>query len=366
MDKAFSSLPLWFRRAGIGSWLVVGMVLVLVGAVWLLGKTATIVEPLIVGFIFGAVAGIFVDRLEARGWPRAAGAGLLVVLVIALSVLVVVLVLTAISSQSAQISSSMSKALEKVQNWAQANGIHSASTAVDQIKHDVPAAGHTLLTGVIHGISGFASLLVFLGFTAFATFFLVKDAPALGRWIEGHMGLPPTQARVVMSDIIRALRRYFLGLTIIAGISTAGVVIGSLIVGLPLLGTIAVITFLTSYVPIIGAWTAGIFVFALALATKGTTAALIMALIVFLSNGPLQQIVQPVVYGAALRLNPLVVFSVTIAAGTLFGVAGMVLAAPLISAAVRIHQDLRQEMPTAENGTDTRAPPTAVGGIDSA
>ena len=75
---------------------------------------------------------------------------------------------------------------------------------------------------------------------------------------------------------------------------------------------------------------------------------------------------QPIVYGAALRLNPLVVFSVTIAAGTLFGVAGMVLAAPLISAAVRIHQDLRQEMPTAENGTDTRAPPTAVGGIDSA
>ena len=67
--------------------------------------------------------------------------------------------------------------------------IHSASTAVDQIKHDVPAAGHTLLTGVIHGISGFASLLVFLGFTAFATFFLVKDAPALGRWIEGHMGM---------------------------------------------------------------------------------------------------------------------------------------------------------------------------------
>ena len=56
-----------------------------------------------------------------------------------------------------------------------------------------------------------------------------------------------------------------------------------------------------------------------------------MAIILFLSNGPLQQVVQPVVYGATLGLNPLVVFSVTIAAGTLFGIAGMVLAAPLIS-----------------------------------
>jgi predicted PurR-regulated permease PerM len=62
-----------------------------------------------------------------------------------------------------------------------------------------------------------------------------------------------------------------------------------------------------------------------------------MAVIVFLANGPLQQIVQPIVYGATLRLNALVVFSLTIAAGTLFGMAGMVLAAPLVSAAVRIH-----------------------------
>ena len=183
---------------------------------------------------------------------------------------------------------------------------------------------------------------MFLGFTAFATFFLLKDAPTIGRWIERHMGMQPSEARIVMGDIIQALRGYFLGLTIIAALSTAGVVLGALILGVPLLGTIAIVTFLASYVPIIGAWTAGIFVFALALADQGTTAALIMAVIVFLSNGPLQQIVQPVVYGATLRLNPLVVFSVTIAAGTLFGVAGMVLAAPLVSAAVRIHGDLAE------------------------
>ena len=65
-----------------------------------------------------------------------------------------------------------------------------------------------------------------------------------------------------------------------------------------------------------------------------------MAVIIFLANGPIQQVVQPIVYGATLRLNPLVVFSVTIAAGTLFGMAGLILAAPLVSAAVRVHDDL--------------------------
>ena len=353
MGKSVSSLPPWFQRWGIGSWLVVGMVLVLIGAVWLIEQTSSIVDPLIAGFVIGAVSGALVDRLERHGWPRAAGAAVVMLGLIALGVLVVALVLGGITSQAAHIDPSMTKALDKVRGWAQDLGITSASDAADEIKKAVPAVGHTLLNGVAKGISGLASLLVFLGFTAFTTFFLIKDGPSIGRWIERHMGMEPSEASIVLGDVIQALRRYFLGLTIIAALSTAGVVLGALIVGLPLLGTIAIVTFIASYVPIIGAWTAGIFVFALALANQGTTAALIMAAVVFLANGPLQQIVQPVVYGATLRLNPLVVFSVTIGAGTLFGMVGMILSAPLVSAAVRIHDDLARlrTTPTADGAT---------------
>jgi putative heme transporter len=316
------------------------MVLVLVGLVWLVGTISSIVDPLIAGFVIAAVSGVLVDRLQRHGWPRAAGAGLLALGLVALVVLTVGLVLAGITSQASHIDASLSTAIDRVEHWAKDIGITSASSAAKQIKDAVPAIGRTLVHGVAQGISGLTSLIVFLGFTAFATFFLVKDAPTIGRWIEGHMGMKPAEARIVLGDIIQALRRYFLGLTIIAAVSTAGIVIGALVVGVPLLGTVAIVTFLASYVPIIGAWTAGIFVVALALAHQGTTAAVIMAVIAFVANGPLQQIVQPVVYGATLRLNPLVVFSVTIAAGALLGIPGMVLAAPLISAAVRVHDDL--------------------------
>jgi putative heme transporter len=360
VDKTVASLPSWFRRWGIGAWLVVGMVLVLIGAVWLLDKTSTIVDPLIAGFVLGAVSGVIVDRLEGLGWPRAAGAGLVTVALFVLAVLVIGLVLGGITSQASHIDASLQQALDKVQKWAQDIGISSAPDAAKEIAKAVPEAGRTLLKGVASGISGLASLLVFLGFTIFAAFFLLKDGPSIGRWIERHMGMQPSEARIVLDDIIQALRRYFLGLTIIAGVSTAGVVLGALIIGVPMLGTVAIVTFLASYVPILGAWTAGIFVVALALANQGTTEAVIMALIVFLANGPLQQIVQPVVYGATLRLNPLVVFSLTIAAGTLFGMAGMVLSAPLVSAAVRVHGDLRQlRTSPANDGTM----PAGSGGV---
>ena len=45
--------------------------------------------------------------------------------------------------------------------------------------------------------------------------------------------------------------------------------------------------------------------------------------------------------GTTLQLNPLVVFSVTIAAGTLFGMVGLILAAPAAGAASRPWREQR-------------------------
>jgi predicted PurR-regulated permease PerM len=60
---------------------------------------------------------------------------------------------------------------------------------------------------------------VFLGFTIFTSFFLLKDGPSMGRWIERHMGMQPAEARIVTGDILQALRKYFFGLTLV-GAST--------------------------------------------------------------------------------------------------------------------------------------------------
>ena len=46
--------------------------------------------------------------------------------------------------------------------------------------------------------------------------------------------------------------------------------------------------------------------------------------------------------GATLRMNPLLILVVTISAGAFFGMTGMVLAAPLTSAAIHVTADLRR------------------------
>ena len=65
-----------------------------------------------------------------------------------------------------------------------------------------------------------------------------------------------------------------------------------------------------------------------------------MAVIVLLANGVLQQLIQPIAYGAALGIHPLAVLVVTIAGGALFGTIGLVLGAPLTSAVIKISADV--------------------------
>ena len=84
-----------------------------------------------------------------------------------------------------------------------------------------------------------------------------------------------------------------------------------------------------------------------------------MLVVVILANGALQQILQPIAYGATLGLNPLVVLIVTIGAGCLFGMLGLVVAAPLTSAAVHIKRDLENARAAAllSDGTAAEGTP---------
>jgi predicted PurR-regulated permease PerM len=128
--------------------------------------------------------------------------------------------------------------------------------------------------------------------------------------------------------------------TIVAAFNAVLIGGGALVLGVPLAGTIAVVTFIGAYIPYVGAWSAGAFAVLIALGGASPEAASAMILIELLANGPLQQIVQPIAYGAALGIHPLAVLVVTISGGALFGATGLILAAPVTSAIVRISADL--------------------------
>ena len=83
-----ASAPAWLRQLGFSSWLLVGFVLILVGVIWLLDQTSTIVMPVILAAVLGAVAGPAVSALQKRGVPRIGGAILVLLGLVAAGALV--------------------------------------------------------------------------------------------------------------------------------------------------------------------------------------------------------------------------------------------------------------------------------------
>jgi predicted PurR-regulated permease PerM len=133
------------------------------------------------------------------------------------------------------------------------------------------------------------------------------------------------------------------------------VTLGALIIGVPMIGTIAAVTFLGAYIPYLGAWGAGAFAVLIALGDGGADAAAEMIVVELLANSILQQLVQPFAMGAALGIHPLAVLIVTIAGGALFGAVGLILAAPITSAVTRISADLARARAEEAGGGEASA-----------
>jgi len=346
--------PTWLRDLGIMSWLLVGVAGMLVGAVWLLSLTQTIVTPVITAAILASVLGPLVRWFKNRGIPRGAGAGIVLLLIVLAGAGIALLVLSGISAQGGEIESALKNAVSKVETWLKDLGVSSqtASDAKSDASGSISSAFHFLLGGLGGGLKELASLAVFLSFTVLSLFFLLKDGPQIRRWLERHLGVPQPVARSISGRTIGSLRGYFAGVTAVAAFNGVVIGLGALVLGVPLAGSIAVVNFVAAYIPYLGAWTAGAFTVLLALSDGGPSTALTMGIIVLLANGALQQMIQPIAYGAALGIHPLAVLIVTIAGGALFGTIGLIVAAPLTSAAVKISADVARARPVVAEDTE--------------
>jgi predicted PurR-regulated permease PerM len=344
--------PRWLRDIGLTAWLLVGVTVLLVGAVWLLSLTHTIVLPVITAAVVASVASPLVGWLADRGVARGLGTVLLLVAAIVLGAAVILVIVGGITSHSGDLSSQLSDAKDTIQGWLEDLGVDpsQAEDAKNDASTSVSASVSSLLRGVAGGIKELSSLVFFLALTILSLVFLLKDGPMIRSWGERHVGVPVPVAHTIFERVLQSLRGYFLGVTIVAAFNAVVVGLGAWVLGVPLPGTIAVVTFLAAYVPYLGAWTAGAFSVLIALGGAGTDAALGMIVIQLLANGILQQLVQPIAYGAALGIHPLAVLIVTIAGGSLFGAVGLILAAPLTAAATKITADLSRARAQEEQG----------------
>ena len=187
-----------------------------------------------------------------------------------------------------------------------------------------------------------AGRIASLGTAAFATmigailtlvllFYLLLSGPAIAR---GVLALVPPGQRPLVRDIALQsdpmVRRYFVGVVVVVVYSSTAAYLGlGFVLGIPHAALLALMTGLFEVIPLVGPIAAAVIAGLVALRhANGIGPIIAYAIYATALRLSIDQLLAPIVLGAAARLHPAVVIFCVVAGGALFGVVGVILAVP--------------------------------------
>jgi len=343
-DGLLALAPKPLVQLGVRSWLLLGVIGVVALGSWAIALSATVVTPLLIAILLGIVFGPLVDWLVARKVPRAAAAGLVMLLVVGVVAATFAIVVNSVFAQMGTIQTQVAAGYSAVNTYVANLNVsaETKSSITSTLGTLAPKVGSWVLSVTLAGASSLAALAFGAFIALYMLFFTLKDSEVISQWAGGHLGLPTALGQGIVVDSFSAIRQYFKGTTILAVITSLATALGLWAIGMPLVFAISVVTFVTSYVPFFGAILSGVFAVLIALGAGGPQLAVEALIVVLLAQNLLQQIVASWAIGDALELHPLVVLISTMIGGIFAGLFGGMLGAPVTAIGVRLVARLRE------------------------
>ena len=338
--KWFYRVPLRLVRWGVSSWLILGIFAVSVVIYLGLSQLTSLLIPLVVAVVIGMLFSPVVDRLTRAGLAPFVAASLVLIGLVAITALSIFLAVKGIYDQRDLIVEQFSRGWEMIQVWPGERGI-----SLDNLNE----AFQTINTGISSGASGaiqagLSSVFTFtLGLLIglFLLFYVLKDWHVIRDWVARHMGLIPADVGAgIINDATRSIRSYFAGLAITAAPVAVIIGVAMLILDIPLAFTVMLVTFVTSFIPYLGAIVSGAFAVLVALGAAGVREAIIILVVVIVAQNVLQTLMLTKITSDKLAIHPIVNLGSTIIGATLAGVVGATLSAPAVATMISVSRRL--------------------------
>jgi predicted PurR-regulated permease PerM len=337
------TVPDGLKIAGAWSWRLIG-VFVLIGVlIYLVVLLHIVVIPIAVAILLSSLLTPAKRRLLRWGWPR-----WLAVVTVFLGLLVVLgglvtLVVVTLRAGLPEFETQIGKSYENFLAYLRTSPFGFSETDLQNLlgsaSQTVQKNSGTVVSGALAGASTVGDIGVGLLLTLFTTLFFVLDGAGIWRWT---VRLAPRRARAAVDGAGRAVwlsvGEYARVQIVVALIDAIGIGLVAFILQLPFVFAIAVLVFLSAFIPIVGAVTTGVLAVVVALVYPGlipdntVLQAIIMLAGVIGVNQIEAHILQPLLMGTAVRLHPVAVV-IAVALGSLLGgIAGAVFAVPFAAA----------------------------------
>jgi predicted PurR-regulated permease PerM len=332
------------RRAGAVAWAGVGIAAAAAVVFYVLWKIRVVFPPLIFAGAIVFLLNPVVTRLQRRGVPRAAAAGISYLGVIGLLVLAGFLITPLAADQIGELRDEWPEIRDKSERWIDDRAEQSENwiiqlPTVQEIENEFDNADQTLSDQWDQvrdiGLAVFHVLLI-LVLGPIIAFYLLVDVPHLRRVAES---LVPDPARAEVMHVARRLNRaiggFFRGQLLVAAIVGVMCSVGLAIIDLQFWFLVGMIAGVFNIVPLIGPWIGGIPGVVIALTTGSPGKAVLVVLIMAGAQQIDNHFITPQVMQRAVRLHPAVVILALVAGGTLGGFFGLLMAVP-VAAAIKI------------------------------
>ena len=319
------------------------------GAIWY-ARAATV--PLIVAALISTQLLPLIDLATRRGMSRglAVAASVLGVIVIGLGLAWVFT--DALFGNLGGVGEDISEGADKVVAWLGDNDdwVMQHEDAIHNFLKSILPAAKNAAGGVFEGALGALSLTAQLVSGALLVLvfllYLLTSGDAVWGWIRDRFS-PDRRDRVagVGHAAWNAASGYIRGISLIALIDTTVITLGMLVIGTPHVGTLALLSFVTLFIPILGAWVSGTVIVLVTLASVGTGAAVAMAVVILVAQQLDSMFVTPLVYQQTVNLHPIVTLTAVIVGSQLLGIVGAFLAVPMVAVGWSIYKTLEQRDP---------------------
>lgn len=334
-------------RLGAYSWRLIGIGVVAVAALWLLSRMQPVVIPIIVALFVSRILSPLSEWLRRRRWPAslAAATSLLAFLVVLAGVTAVIA--TSVADETESLGPTLTEAIDDVEDWLVEDGPFNVSReTVDRLRERTGDRIDALFSqsdgAVLEGATLVAEVIAGLILALLLTFFMLRDGARFKTWVISHARPErQQQLRRAAEGGWSALGGYLRGAALLGLVESVIIGITLFLVGGGLVVPVMLLTFAAAFIPIIGAIAAGVVATLVALVTGGTVAALIVAIVAIVVQQLDNDVLAPVIYGRSLSLHPVTVLLSVVAGGALFGIAGTVLAVPLVAVTVNVTKEYR-------------------------
>ena len=341
-------VPRWVRSGAAIGWRVLVLGAAIAFVAYALAYLRIVVLPVIVALLISTVLRAPTRWLRRHRFSDAAAAAAVMLSAIAALAGAITLAGAAISRQFSDLAESVQVGLRQAGNALSRPPFNLSEQdiekRIDSAIDGLSDSGGALTDGALQGAVVIGELLTSLIITILLLFFLLKDGPGMWRWIiDTFGGRQRRRLDELARRSYRALTGYVRGLVIVGVADAVMIGIGLFALGVPLVAPLMLLTFLGAFIPLIGAFGAGLAAVLIALVSGGIFKALLVFVLVLAVQQVEGHLLYPIIMGRTVHVHPIAVILALATGGILAGIIGIFVAVPLVTVAATALTYLREE-----------------------